>query len=88
MTSNRFEWMDYALCAQVDPELFFPDPGETGTTAAAKAVCGRCVAKAPCALFFAAFTSPDDHYGIAGGVAAPGRRRVRRELLTEAGEAA
>lgn len=37
-----YEWMDDALCAQTDPELFFPDPGQTSSVAVAKRVCAEC----------------------------------------------
>ena len=83
---SRFEWMDYALCAQVDGDLFFPASGDNGATDAAKRICGRCVVTAPCALFLAGFARQHDSYGIVGELSPRGRGRLRRELL--AGDAA
>jgi len=34
------------LCAQTDPELFFPEKGDS--SAAAKRVCGRCPVESEC----------------------------------------
>lgn len=79
---DRYRWMDYALCAQVDPDLFFPELGP-GEAAAAKRICSGCPVKAPCALFMAGFQAQFDLYGIAGGMAAPGRNRLRKELAAE-----
>lgn len=39
-------WWEDALCAQVDPELFFPDKG--GSNRDGKAVCSRCTVKDLC----------------------------------------
>lgn len=39
-------WQDRALCAQVDPEVFFPEKG--GSTREAKMVCRRCEVTAEC----------------------------------------
>ncbi len=39
-------WMGAALCAQVDPELFFPHP--SGSPRAAKRVCAACPVTAQC----------------------------------------
>lgn len=80
---DRYRWMDYALCAQVGGDEFFPESGALDVIASAKAACGRCVVKAPCALFFTSFSGPDDHYGIAGGMSATGRQRLRKELAAE-----
>ncbi|NBO78929.1 MAG: WhiB family transcriptional regulator, partial [Actinobacteria bacterium] len=33
-------WQEKALCAQTDPEAFFPEKG--GSTREAKRVCGSC----------------------------------------------
>lgn len=78
---DRYRWMDYALCAQVDPDLWFPDTGDNGASSAAKKVCATCVVKAPCALWLASFSDVKDSYGIAGGMSSRGRRRVRHEVV-------
>ena len=38
------EWRERALCAEVDPELWFPESGEPNL--AAKLICGRCEVRA------------------------------------------
>ena len=43
------DWRDSALCAQVDPEIFFPDKGMPGRDAAA--VCHRCEVRETCLQF-------------------------------------
>ncbi len=37
------EWQERALCAQTDPESFFPEKG--GSTREAKRVCLTCVVR-------------------------------------------
>ena len=39
-------WQDRALCAETDPEVFFPDKGES--TRPAKRVCFACEVRAEC----------------------------------------
>jgi hypothetical protein len=39
-------WRDWALCAEVDPELFFPETGELADPA--KRVCQACEVRAEC----------------------------------------
>src|SRR5215472_6468427 len=39
-------WQDRALCAQTDPEAFFPEKG--GSTREAKRVCRGCEVRAEC----------------------------------------
>ena len=39
-------WQDRALCAQTDPEAFFPEKG--GSTREAKRVCRSCEVRAEC----------------------------------------
>jgi WhiB family redox-sensing transcriptional regulator len=43
-------WRDRAACAGpgIDPETFYPAPGERGKVAKAKRVCARCPVQAPC----------------------------------------
>lgn len=61
-----------ALCAQVDPELFFPVKGEP--TAPAKAVCAACPVTALCLATF----GPLVDHGVVGGLSARERRSARR----------
>lgn len=44
MTRN-LNWMDQALCAQTNPEIFFPD---TGNHAEARKVCAACPVAQQC----------------------------------------
>ncbi|QRN80660.1 MAG: WhiB family transcriptional regulator, partial [Nocardiopsis sp. BM-2018] len=39
-------WQERALCAQTDPEAFFPEKG--GSTREAKKVCQSCEVRAEC----------------------------------------
>ena len=41
-------WHERALCAQTDPEAFFPEKG--GSTREAKRVCSSCEVKVECQL--------------------------------------
>ncbi|MFJ7417938.1 WhiB family transcriptional regulator [Streptomyces uncialis] len=42
-------WMDSALCAQTDPELFFPD--ENAHYYDARQICGRCPVADQCGAY-------------------------------------
>jgi WhiB family redox-sensing transcriptional regulator len=69
------DWRLDAACATVDPELFFPEPGQVPQAAVAKAVCAGCAVRGPC--LEAALHGPqarDDHTGIFAGTTA--RQRV------------
>jgi hypothetical protein len=66
-------WMDDALCAQVDPEPFFPNKG--GSTRDAKKICARCDVREQC-LAYALET--DERFGIWGGLSERERRNIRR----------
>jgi WhiB family transcriptional regulator, redox-sensing transcriptional regulator len=72
------DWRLDAACAEVDPELFFPDTGQVPQAAAAKAVCAGCAVRGPC--LEAALHGPqarDDHTGIFAGTTARERVRLR-----------
>ncbi len=43
---QREAWMDYAACRGLDPNLFFPQRGDS--TREAKAVCHTCVVGSSC----------------------------------------
>jgi WhiB family redox-sensing transcriptional regulator len=72
------DWRLDAACAQVDPELFFPESGQVPQAAAAKQVCAGCAVRGPC--LEAAVHGPqarDDHSGIFAGTTARDRVRLR-----------
>lgn len=66
-------WMEDALCAQTDPEAFFPDKG--GSTKAAKKICAACDVQLEC-LGYA--LENDERYGIWGGASPRERAAMRR----------
>jgi WhiB family transcriptional regulator, redox-sensing transcriptional regulator len=69
-------WQDRALCAQTDPEAFFPEKG--GSTREAKKVCRGCEVRAEC-LEYA--LEHDERFGIWGGLSERERRRIKREAI-------
>jgi WhiB family redox-sensing transcriptional regulator len=71
-------WQDKALCAQVDPEIFFPEKG--GSTRDPKRVCRSCEVRAEC-LEYA--LENDERFGIWGGLSERERRRVKRQVGDE-----
>ena len=66
-------WQEDALCAQTDPEAFFPEKG--GSTRDAKRICAQCTVRAEC-LEYA--LKNDERFGIWGGLSERERRRMRR----------
>ena len=69
-------WQTDALCAQTDPEAFFPEKG--GSTRDAKKVCGVCNVKAQCLEYALA---NDERFGIWGGLSERERRRLRKRAV-------
>ena len=67
-------WQDRGLCAQTDPEAFFPEKG--GSVAAAKRVCQQCEVRAAC-LEFA--LENGERFGVWGGLDERERRKLSRE---------
>ncbi|WP_456858652.1 WhiB family transcriptional regulator [Geodermatophilus sp. SYSU D00691] len=65
-------WRLDALCAETDPEAFFPEKG--GSTREAKRVCAGCPVRLQC-LEFA--LGNDERFGIWGGLSERERRRIR-----------
>jgi len=66
-------WQADALCAQTDPEAFFPEKG--GSTRDAKRICAACEVRAECLEYALA---NDERFGIWGGLSERERRRLRR----------
>lgn len=77
MTAPKFVhefWMDAGLCAQTDPDAFYPEKGET--TRDAKRICVRCVVSDDCLAYAIRRQEP---YGIWGGLSERERRRLTRQ---------
>lgn len=72
-------WTAGALCAQVDPAIFFPDKG--APTGPAKSVCGRCDVRAEC---LAQALADNEEFGVWGGMSVRERRRLGRVGLAVA----
>ncbi len=69
-------WQERALCAQTDPEAFFPEKG--GSTREAKRVCVSCDVRAEC-LEYALLH--DERFGIWGGLSERERRKLKRRAV-------
>jgi WhiB family redox-sensing transcriptional regulator len=68
--------MDAAVCASVDPDLFFPEKG--GPAARAIKMCSSCPVKAECLAD--ALTLPvTEDFGVRGGTTAFERVRILRK---------
>lgn len=69
-------YLDYsqALCAQTDPELFFPESG--GSTLDARKICVECPVKTEC-LLEALVNNYDD--GVWGGLSPRERRALKNQ---------
>lgn len=67
------DWTELALCAETDPEAFFPEKG--GSTRNAKMVCSRCPVRRDC---LETALDRDERFGIWGGLSERERRRLKR----------
>ena len=72
----ELSWQERALCAQTDPEAFFPEKG--GSTREAKKVCASCDVKAECLEYALA---NDERFGIWGGLSERERRRIKKQAV-------
>jgi WhiB family transcriptional regulator, redox-sensing transcriptional regulator len=69
-------WQERALCAQTDPEAFFPEKG--GSTREAKKVCLTCEVRDNC-LEYALMN--DERFGIWGGLSERERRKLKKRAV-------
>jgi WhiB family redox-sensing transcriptional regulator len=69
-------WQERALCAQTDPEAFFPEKG--GSTREAKKICTGCEVRSECLEYALA---KDERFGIWGGLSERERRRLKRRAV-------
>jgi WhiB family redox-sensing transcriptional regulator len=73
---DQQDWQERALCAQTDPEAFFPEKG--GSTREAKRICAGCEVRAECLEYALTF---DERFGIWGGLSERERRRLKRRVV-------
>lgn len=69
--ADHLDWQDAALCAQTDPEAFFPEKG--GSTREALKVCQPCEVRAECLEY--ALTH-GERFGVWGGMSERQRNRL------------
>ena len=69
-------WQERALCAQTDPEAFFPEKG--GSTREAKRICQACAVRDEC-LEYA--LEHDERFGIWGGLSERERRKLKKRAV-------
>lgn len=74
------EVWEAALCAQVDPEIFFPETGQPSRPA--REVCAACPVRTPCLEVFGDLVQ----YGVVGGLSV--RERRARRVSRRGGAAA
>ena len=74
--SGVLGWQEQALCAQTDPEAFFPEKG--GSTREAKRVCLTCEVRGDC-LEYA--LGNDERFGIWGGMSERERRKLKKRAV-------
>ena len=73
------EIVDGAVCAQTDPETFFPEKG--GSTKAPKGVCFVCPVRVECLAWA---LEHDERHGVWGGLSERERRRLRKSTVDAA----
>lgn len=75
-TEEELGWQERALCAQTDPEAFFPEKG--GSTREAKRVCLTCDVRNDCLEYALA---NDERFGIWGGMSERERRKLKKRAV-------
>ena len=75
-TTEDDQWQERGLCAQTDPEAFFPEKG--GSTREAKRICLGCEVRDRCLEYALAH---DERFGIWGGLSERERRRLKRGII-------
>ncbi len=73
---NNEGWQSRALCAQTDPEAFYPEQG--GSTREAKKVCLTCEVRDDC---LESAQANDERFGVWGGLSERERRKLGRRAI-------
>jgi hypothetical protein len=68
------QWMQSALCAQIDTEIFYPDRGDSASADMARKICRMCDVKKQCLQYA---VDNNERHGIWGGTI----ERERRPML-------
>lgn len=66
------DWRSHALCAQTDPDLFYPEKGQP--VGPARSVCMACPVRAACL----GYALVHETQGVWGGLTAGERAAVKR----------
>jgi WhiB family redox-sensing transcriptional regulator len=74
LPGRRGDWRALALCAEVDPELFFPNKGESSRPA--KRICAVCEVRAEC---LQDALDRGEQFGVWGGTSERERRVLARQ---------
>jgi WhiB family transcriptional regulator, redox-sensing transcriptional regulator len=81
---GRQAWLDQAACRDLDPERFFPEPGEQVKAAEAKAICAGCQVRDHCRdLAVKAAGGIDADHGVFGGTLPAERSPLRGNRFPE-----
>ena len=72
VSDTSLSWQERALCAQTDPEAFFPEKG--GSIREAKLVCQQCNVRSACLEYALAH---NERFGIWGGLSERERARLK-----------
>ncbi|MEU9925040.1 WhiB family transcriptional regulator [Streptomyces griseoluteus] len=75
--SSTPDFMRYAPCAEVGPEVMFPPPGDLTGLTAAKKVCTPCEFREQC-LSYALSPKTRIRFGVVGGKSERERRKIRK----------
>jgi WhiB family redox-sensing transcriptional regulator len=73
--TSETTWRAGAECAGVDPEVFFPEPGDEAAEEVALAFCAACPVREAC-LEWA--LEANEKLGVLGGATEARRRSIRR----------
>lgn len=81
------EWTTEAVCAQTDPDEFFPEKGEAGRTKSAKQICLSCPVRALCleaAMTREGMRAPSGRFGVWGAKSPVERYRLAKARAQQA----
>ncbi len=74
LVNQKRPWASEALCAQTNPEAFFPEGG--GSTQQVKVICGNCPVRIAC---LNEALERGERFGIWGGTSWNERKKILRD---------